>query len=264
MSAKTMLMGPLGNLLPVPYPQYGMDWGHSMDAEVTELVSGGRHSYRKPTPFRTYKCSWKGGTPDLRNLIDLYTGVYGPGPFYLLDFNFTSGNRLPTRWASGYMLRAVAGAWCDSAVVTQAGALSGTASRFSNTGRFPSAGPSETALAAGSALHLRVWGSASGGAVLKVSTLSGSTWTAQPDVAPAASPSDVALPACDAVKLSLWVPSGGALTVDHINLTEAADPVRRQGLGVGAIQLQSTLSGQILSKAFDRIGVALDIIEIEQ
>jgi hypothetical protein len=262
--SQTMLLGPLGNLLPVPYPQSGMDWGTNVDAETTELVSGGRHVYRRPTPYRTYKCSWKGGTADLQNLLDLYNGVYGPGPFYLIDFNYRTGNRLPTRWASGYMLKAVVGAWCDCAVVTQAGALSGTASYFSNTGRFPATGVQQTVLAEGSALHLRVWGAASGGGVLKVDTLSGSTWTSQPDVAPASSPSDVALPACDAVRLSLYVPSGGTLTIDHINLTEAADSTRRVGQGVGAVQLSGNASAQILTKAFDRIGLALDITEVEQ
>jgi hypothetical protein len=261
--SQTMLLGPLGNLLPVPYPQAGMDWGTNKDAEVTELVSGGRHVYRKPTPFRTYKCTWKGGTPDLQNLIDLYNGVYGDGPFYLLDFNYTSGNRLPTRWASGYMLRAVAGPWCDSAEVASAGALSGTAAYFSNTGRFPAAGVSQTVLA-GVPLHLRVWGSATGGAVLKISTLSGGTWTAQPDVTPAATlPLDTPLPSCDAVKLSLYVPSGATLTIDHINLTEAAEPNRKPGLGVGAVQFSGNPSMQILTKAYDRIGAAFDLTEVE-
>jgi hypothetical protein len=259
-----MLLGPLGNLLPVPYPQSGMDWGTNRDAEVTELVSGGRHVYRRPTPFRTYKCTWKGGTPDLQNLLDLYNGVYGDGPFYLLDFNYTSGNRLPSRWASGYMLRAVAGPWCDSAVIPSTGALSGTAATFSNTGRFPATGVSQTVLATGQALHLRVWGSASGGGVLKVDTLSGSTWTAQSDVTPAATlPLDVPLPACDAVRLTLYVPAGGVLTIDHINLTEAAEPNRKPGLGVGAVQFSGTPSAQILTKAYDRIGAEFDLTEVE-
>ncbi|MGN6654582.1 MAG: hypothetical protein ACTHJ9_04485 [Rhodanobacter sp.] len=261
--SQTMLLGPLGNLLPVPYPQSGMDWNTNKDSEVTELVSGGRHVYKRPTPYRSYKVTWKGGTPGLQNIFDLYNGVYGDGPFYLLDFNYTSGNRLPTRWASGYMLKAVAGPWCDSAVVSSTGALSGTAAYFSNTGRFPVTGVQQTVLATGQALHLRAWGAATGGGVLKVDTLSGSTWTSQPDVAPAASPSDVALPACDAVRLTLYVPSGGTLTVDHINLTEASTATRVPGTGVGAVQFSGTPSTQIVTKAYDRIGMAVELTEVE-
>lgn len=258
-----MLLGPLGNLLPVPYPQSGMDWTHNIDTEVVQLVSGGRAVYRRPTPFRSYKLTWKGGTAGLQNILDLYNGVYGPGPFYLLDFNYTSGNRLPTRWASGYMLEAVAQNWCDASTVSQAGALSGTASYFSNTGRFPALGITQTVLATGQALHLRVWGAATGGAVLKVSTLSGSTWTDQPDVTPSETPSDVVLPACDAVKLSLYCPTNGTLTVDHINLTEASAPTRTPGTGVGAVQISGNPSMQIVTKAFDRIGLAFEVTEVE-
>src|SRR6266566_4949741 len=100
MSTNTMLFGTLGHMLPIPYPQSGMGWDHAHDGEETSLVSGGRHVYRAPTPYRKYKLSYSGGTAGLQNLVDIHSGVYGPGPFYMLDINYSGGNLLPTRWAS--------------------------------------------------------------------------------------------------------------------------------------------------------------------
>lgn len=266
--AQTMLFGPLGNLLEVPYPQTGMDWSHGVDAEETQLVSGGRHVYRAPTPYRSYHVEYKAGTPGLRNLIDIYSGVYGPGPFYLHDFNWTGGNLLPTRWASGHMLAAVAGNWCLPQTVASTLSLSGLAATFTNTGMFPASGPTQTVLALdGVPLHLRMWGSATGGAVIKTERFAAGAWTDVADFTPSASPSALQLSdgTADAVRLRLHVPSGGTLTVAHANLTESATGTAKlPGLGIGAVSCTSVLSGTINTKAFDRIGLSLDLVETEQ
>jgi hypothetical protein len=53
------------------------------------------------------------------------------------------------------------------------------------------------------------------------------------------------------------------LTLDHLNLTTATEPVRKPGIGVGAVSFTGSLSGNIETKRFDRIGLSLDLVEVE-
>lgn len=270
----TMLFGSLNRMLPIPYPSSGAGWGQSRDSEVTALISGGRHVYRAPTPFRSYNLSYSGGTAGLQNLIDFYNGVYGDGPFYVLDLNYSTGNVLPTRWASGHMLRHVADSWCAPVEVASAAALSGTAASFTNIGLFPELGISQIVPTVPDLpLYLKAWGSATGTGSVRVSKLDAATgnWTAGVLVTPSASPADLevvgvaeaAAGTYSAVKLELLCASGSTLTVDHINLSTTAESSRQVGKGVGAVQFGSDLSGSITSKRYDRIGLSLDIIEVE-
>lgn len=260
-----MLLGPLGNLLDVPWPETGMDWNYGHDTEVTELVSGGRSVYRAPTPYRTYKMNWKGGTPGLSNLIDIFSGVYGRGPFYLLDPNWRDDtNLLPTRWATSSMLHAVAGSWCQPLEVAGAG-LDGLAASFANPGVFPEIGPRQTLVVpAGVPLSVAAWGTATGGAGITLERMSDAgAWESLPDLAPNGTP--VALvpsTGYQAVRLGLRVPAGGSLTIAHASVAQA--PGKTPGRGVGAVSFTSDLSGNIVSRTFDRIGLALDMTEIEQ
>lgn len=272
---KTMLFGPLGRMIPVPYPEAGMGWDRGRDVEVTNLVSGGRHVYEAPTPFLSYKLTYSGGTADLQNIVDIYTGVYGKGPYYLVDFNYTEGNILPTRWASAYMLRHVAGSWANPAGVPSTAALSGEAVTFTNLGQFPDTGISQiVATVPGAPAYLRLWGTRTGSAAVKVSLLSNATgtWTTPVACVPSASPGQVAIiSAADgaantysAIKLELFVPSGSTLTLDHINLTgSTADSTPMPGMGVGAVSFTENLSGNIQTKRFDRIGLSLGLVEVE-
>ena len=262
-----MKLGPLGNFLDVPWPESGMNWNMARASEVTDLVSGGKHVYTAPTPYRTYKMSWKGGTSGLSDLVDVVTGVYGRGPFYLLDPNYRdTDNLLPTRWATSSMLHAVAGSWCQPLEVDGDG-LDGLAASFANAGVFPDLGVKQTlAVPAGVPLSVSVWGSASGGAGVTLERLNtAGTWEALPDYTPSSIPAAVALvPATgyQAVRLGLRVPAGGALTVAHASVAQT--PTKTPGRGVGAVCFTSDLSGNILSRTFDRIGLALDMTEIEQ
>ena len=275
MTAKTMLFGPLGRMLPIPYPEAGMGWDHGRDIEETTLVSGGRHVYEAPTPYLRYKLEYKAGTTDLQNLVDIYTGVYGKGPYYLVDFNYAAGNILPTRWASAYMLRHVAGAWAAPVGVPSATALSGEAVTFSNLGQFPDTGiPQIIATVPGQPAYLRLWGTRTGSASVRISVLDASTnvWSSPVNHAPSASPSSVAVISAgdgtantySAIKLELYVPSGSTLTLEHINLTgSTGDSTRMPGKGVGAVSFTENLSGNIQTKRFDRIGLSLGLVEVE-
>jgi hypothetical protein len=272
---KTMLFGPLGHMLPIPYPESGMGWDHGRDFEVTSLVSGGRAVYEAPTPYRSYKLDYKAGTTDLQNLVDIYTGVYGKGPYYLVDFNYVAGNILPTRWASAYMLRHVAGAWASPVGVPSVSALAGEVVTFSNLGQFPDTGISQViATVPGQPAYLHLWGTRTGSASVKVSVRNASTgaWSSATAYAPSAtpseqtiiSPSEGASGTYSAIKLELYVPSGSTLTLDHINLTGATgDSTRMPGKGVGAVSFTENLSGNIQTKRFDRIGLSLGIVEVE-
>jgi hypothetical protein len=276
MTEKTMLLGPLDHMLAVPWPQTGMNWNQTRDAETTELLSGGRHVYTAPTPFRSYSLNYKGGTAGLQNIVDLYTGVYGPGPFYLTEFNYSAGNILPTRWATAYMLGYVAGSWGNPTVQNATAALAGKAVTFSNTqGQYPEAGISQIiACVPDTPAYLHLWGTRTGTASVRISLRAKATgiWTAPVNYVPSAAPGQsVLISAADgtantysAMKLELFVPSSSSLTLDHINITGiSGNNVRLPGLGVGAVKFSSDLSGTIQTKRFDRIGLSLDIVEVE-
>lgn len=275
MTTKTMLFGPIGRMLPIPYPESEMGWDFNRDVEETALLSGGRHVYEAPVPFKRYKLQYKGGTAGLQNLVDLYNGVYGKGPYYLLDFNYTAGNLLPTRWASAYLLGWVAGSWCAPVWGLSPAALSGEQVTFTNLGQFPAEGISQTlATVPGQPAYLHLWGSRTGTASVQTSLLNASTgvWTAPVNHVPSATPGQsVVISAAEgtantysAIKLTLVCPSGSALTLDHINLsTVSGESTRKPGLGVGAVSFTSSLGGNIVTKRFDRIGLSLDLVEVE-
>lgn len=271
----TMMFGPLGRMLPIPYPESGMGWDSSRDNEVTNLLDGGRHVYEAPTPFKSYKLQYKGGTSGLQNLVDIYNGVYGRGPYYLLDFNFTAGNLLPTRWASAYMLGWVAESWCAPSWSLSSAALSGEQVTFTNLGQFPEAGISQVvATVPGQPAYLHLWGSRTGGAAVKVSLLQASNgqWTSPVSCVPGTNPGQVVVISAaegaantySAIRLQLVCPAGASLTLDHINLsTVSGESTRKPGLGVGSLSFGSSLGGNIVTKSFDRIGLSLDLIEVE-
>jgi len=275
MTSKTMLFGPLGRMLPVPYPESGMGWDHNRDTEETTLVSGGRHVYEAPTPYRRYKLDYKAGTADLQNLVDIFSGVYGKGPYYLVEFNYSAGNILPARWASAHMLRHVAGNWADPVGVPSSVALSGEAVTFTNRGQFPDTGISQViATVPGAPAYLHLWGTRTGSGSVRISLLQASNglWSAPVNYVPSAAPGQaVVISAAEgtantysAIKLELFVPSGSSLTLDHINLTGTsgnASPL--PGRGVGAVSFGTNLSGNIQTKRFDRIGLSLDLVEVE-
>lgn len=271
----TMLFGTLDHMLPIPYPESGMGWDHARDTEESALLDGGRHIYEAPVTYRKFKLDYKGGTAGLQHIIDTYTGVYGPGPYYALDFNYTSGNQLPTRWASAYMLGWVAGAWCSPSWGRNPVALSGSEVTFTNIGQFAELGESLILpCVPEKPAYLRVWGSRTGSACVRVylrNSLTGE-WTVGMDVAPSASPDDAViisnvdatLGKYSAIKLQLVVPSGTTLVLDHLNLMDTSGVTpRKPGLGVGALKFGGGLSGNILTKAFDRIGLSLDLVEVE-
>lgn len=271
----TMLFGTLDHMQPIPYPESGMGWDHIRDTEETALLDGGRHVYEAPVPYKKFSLQYKGGTSGLQHIIDTYTGVYGRGPYYALDFNYAGGNQLPTRWASAYMLKEVVGAWCAPLLIPSTAALAGETVSFINIGQFTELGESLILpCVPEKPTYLRVWGSRTGTAAVRVYLRDSSTgeWTAGTDIVPSPTPADSVIisPAdatagkYNAIKLQLFIPTGSTLVLDHLNLMDTSGVTsRKPGLGVGAMKFVTTLSGNIQTKAFDRIGLALDLVEVE-
>lgn len=114
--ADKMYFGIPGNIQTIPYPESGMGFDNAVDAEVTNLVSGGRSVFRTPTAFKTLKLSWKGGTAGLASVIDMYNGQFGQGPFFMNDFTATQNNVLPSRWANSWQLAHQCNGWCKPVV----------------------------------------------------------------------------------------------------------------------------------------------------
>lgn len=275
MTDKTMLFGPLGRMQAIPYPEAGMGWDFNRDIEETALLSGGRHVYEAPTSYKRFKLQYKGGTAGLQNIVDIYNGVYGRGPYYLLDFNFAGGNLLPARWASPYILKHIVGGWCAPLLAPSASALAGEAVTFTNLGQFAAEGESQiVATFPGQPAYLHLWGARTGTASVQSSVLDAATgeWSAPVNHVPSATPGQsVIISAADgtantysAIRLQLVCPSGSTLTLDHINLsTVSGESTRKPGLGVGAVSFTTSLSGNIETKRFDRIGLSLDLVEVE-
>lgn len=265
--AKKMLFGPLDRLQLVPYPESGMGWDTSKDSEVTELLSGGRHVYSAPTSYKSFSMSYKAGTEGLRPLVDIYNGVYGPGPFYLTEPNFVSGNLLPTRWASAYQLAHTANYWCKASVLFDTDALAFQNANFRNNGEFDAVGQSITVLRVpGKPLYLNGWGEVTGTASVQVYRRNSATraWEKLTDYTfdgeMLVSGEDSVF---SAVKLVLNCPDDSTLTIDHLNLTTEPSTIRLPGLGVGAVKFTNDLTGSIQSKLYDRIGLSLDLTEVE-
>lgn len=263
--AKTFLLGTMEHMLPVPYPESGMDWNIEGTFEKTDLLSGGQHIYTSPTTYRTYSLSWKGKTPGLQNLIDLYTGLYGKGPFYLQDFNYAGGNILPARWASTYQLRFVTD-WCTPRNTPSTVALSGQAATFTNRGAYPVLGELlELPAVPGRDLYFKAWGSGTGGIRISKKDSTTGAWGNIVDYSPSATPTElpIAMTGYSAIRLELMCSSGENLTLDHINLSTDVGADMQPGLGVGKVMFSNTLGGNITSTVIDRIGLAFDLVEIE-
>lgn len=271
-----MLFGPLGRMQQVPIPADGSTFSVTVTPTSSGLASGGRAVHRLATPYRVYALKYGGSTPDLFKLVDLYAGAYGPGPHYLTPPDYQSGNMLPPRWATGSMLRAVAGSWCSAPSVDSTLGLDGSASVFSNpSGLHPSDGPHQTVIPpAGKPVEVRVFGSASGGAVVRASRMTpAGVWSTVADIAPSSTPAAVELVSAadasagtyQAVRLQIIVPSGGSLTVAHINVTTATtDTLPLPGRGAGPFQFNNSAGADQVTPRWETIGIAFDLEEVEE
>lgn len=278
-----MLFGPIGRQVAMPYPQTGLQVVNNLVAETTDLLSGERIIYRPPVTFKTYSMSWKGGTAGLQPIVDMHSGVYGQGPFYLTDpvAGVQGTNLLPSKWASSYLLSFVCNGWGASSVGSQNTTPEGNQVVFTaQTGdavEFPCSLAVPTI--PGQPLYYKAWGSATGGAAVRVYRYTQSTraWTLDFTIAPTTandaptvlvSATDAANKTYSGVKLVPYLPSGSTLTLMHMDLavndyTKLPSPFRF-GMGVGPVRFTGNLSGTVTSAIVDRSGLSVDIGEVNR
>lgn len=279
MRNKTMLFGPVGRQVEIPCPESGMNFAGNLDTEETKLLSGGLAVYRAPTTFKTYGMSWKGGTKGLQPIIDMHAGAYGQGPFYLTDPLAVGENLLPTRWASSWQLAHVAGLWGNPTGSNQNYSPEGQQSVFTAVASTPQNGPSIVVpTIPGKPIYLKVWGTATGTACVRVSRHNASTgeWEFFLDYIPKTTGHDYQAVirevegvdgTYDAVRLTLGTSAAngaGVLSIGHMELSTTMSDDFRMGRGVGALQFTGNAAGTINSAVFDRIGMSIDLKEVQR
>jgi hypothetical protein len=270
---KTMLFGPLGRMVAIPYPESGMAFDSTLDLSEDKLLSGGLSVYRPSTTYKRFSMTWQGGASGLQPLIDMHAGAYGNGPFYLTDPMAAKSNLLPTRWASSWQLATVANGWGAPVVSNQTNTPEGQQVTFSpDNGKAPNiAFP----LIPGQPIYLKAWGSRTGTGAISVYGLRKSdlTWVQLADCVPTLTNEAATQFMADdsvysAIKLTLYCPSSSTLVLQHIDLysTPYSFPTTgfRMGRGVGALQFTGNMAGKLTGLLVDRIGLTVDLKEVQR
>ena len=231
--AKSMMFGPVGRQVEVPWPLSGMGSDVNLVTETTALLSGEQAVYRAPVSYKTYNMSWKAGSAKLQPFIDVYSGVYGNGPYYVTDpvAALEGNNLLQAKWAAPYMLAHTSNGWGNPVVTGQTNTPESLQVAFTGDPDYPAEFPAPAVVPVipGKPLYLKVWGSYSGGASVKVYRYFNSTgmWTLQSTILPTladdaptiimgqstANAGDVC-----AIKIVPYLPPGSTLTLQHLDL----------------------------------------------
>lgn len=228
-----MMFGPVGRQVEVPWPLSGMGSDVNLVTETTPLLSGEQAVYRAPVSYKTYNMNWKSSSAKLQPFIDVYSGVYGNGPYYITDpvAAIEGNNLLQAKWAAPYMLAHTGNGWGYPTVAGQSNTPESLQVTFSGDADYPSdfPAPAVVPVIPAKPLYLKVWGTSSGGASVKVYRYynSTATWTLQAtitptlaDDAPTLIMSQTTANAGDvcAIKIVSYLPPGGLLTLQHLDL----------------------------------------------
>ena len=228
-----MLFGPIGRQVEIPWPQSGMGVENALVTETTDLLSGEQAVYRAPVTYKTYNMSWKGGATKLQPLLDVHSGVYGRGPYYITDplAGGQGANLLPAKWAASHLLSHVVNGWCSPVVSTQLNTPERLQVTFTGNLDDPDYCPSSIVVPVVPTLPLyfKAWGNRTGTAALAVSKYSQSAnaWSAYVGYAPTLSndaPTVLVTQAeaddgdIQAVKIVPFVAGTDTLTLQHIDL----------------------------------------------
>lgn len=267
-----MRVGFPGKVFEVPYPESGMGFNTEGNSEVTDLFSGGRHVRLAATTYKTFNMSWSAWSDDMQGLVDLYNKRYGNRAFYLTDPQAT-GNLLPARWAYSYQLAHVARGQGTPTIDTSA-----LVPKSVFTDKFWSSEylTTRVLVQTGQDHYLKVWGTRTGSAGIRYrlhgASAAPGTWgswnTLVPDMVDATAATLVCSAATsettDFIELQVYVPSGGTLSLSHMDLGNTAGvTTQRPAEGVGALRFTNTLQGELVSSRIKRIGMSVDVTEIE-
>lgn len=177
-----MATGQLGAWVPCPNsPLESVSEGVSTD---TRLLSGGSFVHRSLSSRRQYTPVWDGSADELQPIQDLYNGIYGDGPFYFIDPAATS-NVLPPHWAAPMLstngmtlVKGVTGVRSPTTVPATY-----NPPPFQVTYTLPTATPvfgdttprATVAIPPDRILNLRIWGSATGSALVRINAYNRAT-----------------------------------------------------------------------------------------
>jgi hypothetical protein len=228
-----MLFGPVGRQVEIPWPQSGMGVENGLTTETTDLLSGEQSVYRAPVTYKTYNMSWKGGAARLQGILDVHSGVYGNGPYYITDpMGAVQGtNLLPAKWAASHLLRHTVNGWCAPVVSSQMNTPERLQVSFTGNLDDPDYYPNAIVVPVvpEQPLYFKAWGSRTGSAVVAISKYTASTnsWSAYVGYAPSVDHTEPSLIVSQAeadngdiqaIKLTMYVPGTDTLSLQHIDL----------------------------------------------
>ena len=279
---KSMLFGPIGRQVEVPWPQSGMGVDNNLATETTPLLSGEQAVYRAPVTYKTFNMSWKGGVQNLQGIVDVHSGVYGNGPYYITDplWGTQSSNLLPAKWAACHLISHIVNGWGSPVLAPQSNTPERLQVTF--TGNLDDADYCPQSIVVpvvpGKPLHFKAWGSRTGTASVAYQkyTASTDTWSASTAYVPTLTddaPTTLVTQAegdagdVQAVKIRLYLPGTDTLTLQHMDLFTAymspTDP-SRTGKGFGPVQFTGNVGGKLDSVTIDRIGLSFDLCEVSR
>lgn len=233
MVAKTMLFGPIGRQVAVPWPESGMGADNNLTTETTDLLTGEQAVWRAPLTYKSYNMNWNGGSDALQPLIDVHAGLYGQGPYYISDpvANIQGNNLLPFKWASCYLLSYAVNGWGNPTVTSQLVTPEQQQVNFTYQTGDPDECPKNICVPCvpGQPLYYKAWGTSTGAAGVRVYRYLKSTaaWSLLSTIYPTTtndaptaivSQSDADAGDVVAVKLVPYMPTGTTLALAHIDL----------------------------------------------
>lgn len=266
-----MKFGYPGRMFEIPPPSTGMGFSNNSDTETLELDTGGRFVADKVTTYKSFNMSWRSSTPKLQPLIDAYNKRYGTDPFYMQDLNGGVDNILPARWAYPQQLAAIHGA------IGNATYYGGFAS-FS-TARYAASAPTLLVpLILGKPMHLAVFKSFGDMNIIPIryrlinkAGVAGA-WKDCPYVKSTNGNAPHVL--CTAVEsqtndfVEIKVNIGKNIAIEHMDMStsdyRAYDEKLRSAVGVGGLKFTNTLDGDLTMLKAKRIGLSVDLTEVQQ
>lgn len=273
-SRNKIRIGYPGNTFEIPAPSTGMNFASNSDTEVTELDSGGRFVYRKPTTFKSFNMSWRSVTPMMQPLIDMYNRRYGDQPFYLQDMRGGQGNILPARWAYCYQLASLFGAVGRAETLN----FGNPYVRFTGNRYYRESGAPTTMhmLLEGHNHYLAAFGTATAGAGViyrlhnKTTGVWGS-WTLRAPQVVGTAPLNVCTAVqsqtYDFIEIGLRLTPTGVLTLTNMDFSttdyRSSEEPLRHSEGVGALEFTNTLDGELVMLRAQKIGLSVDMTEVE-
>lgn len=230
---KSMLFGPIGRQVEVPWPDSGMTFDNNLTTESTALLSGEQAVYRAPVSYKTYNMSWKGGSTKLQPIIDLHSGVFGSGPYYISDplAAAQGANLLPAKWSASHLLSHVGNGWGSPVIANQLVTPERLQVTFTGNADDPDYFPRPIVVPVvpKQPLLFTSWGSRTGSASIGISkyTASTDTWSAYAAYVPTLTndvPSVIVSQAeadagdVQAIRIAPYLPGTDTLTLQHMDV----------------------------------------------